>query len=86
MYEETLSAWRANAAVEKWRAMIAAERDAVELGLTLATLDPYAPISPPFSVDACKVGRFDVPALSALYRGLEFHVLADDVESATVAA
>lgn len=76
------SAWSA----EKIRRAIVAQRDAVELGLTLATLDPYAPLVPSFSVDACRVGRFDVPALSALYRSLEFNVLADDVESATVAA
>ncbi len=76
------SAWGA----EKIRRAIVAEGDAVELGLTLATLDTYAPIVPSFSVDACKVGRFDVPSLSALYRRLGFDVLADEVETAQVAA
>lgn len=86
MYDETLTAWRAHAAAEKHRRMIVDQRDVVELGLLLATLDPFAPIAPAFDLDTCRAGRFDVPALSALYRRLGFAVLADDVASTEVAA
>lgn len=66
---------------EKYRGMIAAHRERVELGLTLATLDPFAPLDPPFDLEACAVGGFDVPALVALYTRLGFSLMARDVAS-----
>lgn len=77
-----LDAARLLAGAEKIRATIAAHADAVRLGLTLATLDPYAPLSPPFVLPACVARIADPAQLAAVYRRNQFHVLADDVEVA----
>lgn len=75
------TAWGA----EKIRCAIAAERTAVELGLVLATLDPFAPLDPPFDLAACAVGGFDVPALVRLYTSLGFNLMAGDVAASNAA-
>lgn len=80
-----LAAARLDRDAEKYRAAIVAEREAVELGLVLATLDAYAPLSPPFDLDACAVGGFDVPALVALYQRLGFTVMAGEVSASNAA-
>ncbi len=77
-----LGAARVAVAEEKYRAAIAADPAAVRLRLTLATLDPYAPLSPPFDLAACEAGRLDTANLAAVYRRNGFVVLADDVENA----
>jgi 5'-3' exonuclease len=82
MYEETLTKWRTRDACEKYRRAICADPDAVRLWLTLARLDPRAPLSPAFDLAACSAGRLDVKSLAAVYRRNGFTVLADDVESA----
>ena len=81
-----LDAARAAVGAEKYRGMIASERAAVELGLVLATLDPFAPLDPPFDLAACAVGGFDVPALVALYTRLGFNLMAGDVAGSSTAA
>ena len=71
---------------EKCRGMIVEYRARVELGLALATLDPFAPLDPPFDLEACRVGGFDVPALVALYERLGFRLMAGDVAASSTAA
>jgi 5'-3' exonuclease len=84
--DQAIDVWRDDIACEKYRRAICANPDAVRLWLTLARLDTHAPLSPPFDLDACAAGRLDVKNLAAVYRRNDFLVLADDVESATVAA
>lgn len=81
-----LEAARLDAGAEKIRRAIVAASEAVELGLVLATLDAYAPLAPAFDLEACRVGRFDVAALSAIYARHQFTVLADAVKGAEVIA
>lgn len=83
--DQAIHAWREDAKREKIRAAIVANADAVRLGLLLATLDPSAPLSPSFSLDACAAGRLDVANLAAVYRRNGFTVLADDVEGSAAA-
>lgn len=80
--DQAIDAWRDDIACEKYRRAICADPDAVRLWLTLARLDPRAPLSPAFDLAACVEGRLDVKNLAAVYRRNGFVVLADDVESA----
>jgi 5'-3' exonuclease len=80
-----LDAARLAVGAEKIRRAIAANREAVELGLLLATLDPFAPLEPAFDLAACAVGGFDVPALVKLYQRLGFNVMADEVAASNAA-
>ncbi len=72
----TLKAARLERDLEKWRAIVVAHRETVELCLTLATLDQYAPLEMPFSVAACVAGRFDVEALKRVFSAGGFTALA----------
>ncbi len=81
-----LDAARLDVGAEKIRRAIVEKREAVELGLLLATLDPFAPLDPPFDLTACAVGGLDVPALTRLYTSLGFTVMAGDVASSSEAA
>lgn len=83
--DRSIAADRARLAAEKYRGMIVEQREAVELGLLLATLDPFAPLDPPFDLAACAVGGFDVPALVKLYTSLGFRLMAGDVAASTAA-
>jgi 5'-3' exonuclease len=78
-----LEAARDAVAAEKYRGMIVAQAEAVKLGLVLATLDAHAPLDPPFDLEACRVGGFDLPALVKLYDGLGFKKMAGDVAATT---
>ncbi len=82
LYDRTIEDYRRQLACEKCRRAIAADPVAVRLWLTLATLDPSAPLSPPFDLAAC-VARLENPKeLAAVYRRNDFFVMAEDVEAA----